>query len=403
MADMGFFTEDVRTSCINSYKHIWREHYNGMKTAEIIHLEHNERNQFEYYMILGLYYPDICYNQMDIAIPPNIHYSTYIRNNILHYTDLECKSPDKSDLLMIADVHTVYEKLQDNVLINILGGYPFFNNRPTLVSNIISMLHVKSWFILIFPDKEKINNKDNITTNLSTIEELKDDGEIVLAYGTESSYSIYELDELHKAIHFDDEHKIWIFTNPQGDYFRLLDLYRLLELLTMIVEINDEARLLFHHVCRALEENKSYSSEERELKIDYENQSEDEKKSMLSFLEAVFYMGMYMRRWEGPGHPYPVKERDTRSEDLSYEVKIKECVDVLSNMLKEPSIVYRLYTIDDNKKEGSFVGLFDKVKKCQYCIRSASKRFIATAVWYRLLLMGEAWPDVDINTIDRIV
>ena len=112
---------------------------------------------------------------------------------------------------------------------------------------------------------------------------------------------------------------------------------------------------------------------------------------------------MYMRRWKGPGFPYPVKEADTRGTDLTYEVKIKECVDVITNMLKTHHLYYRLYAIDNNRKEGHFVSIFEKVKDGKYCIRSASKRFIATAVWYRLLLMGQAWPDVDINTIDRIV
>jgi len=403
MADMGFFTEEVRKSCINSYKALWRKHYNDMKTVEIMNLEPNDRSDFEYYLILGLYYPDIFYKQVEIAIPPNIHYVTYIRQNILDYHNLDDNLPNMTDLLMVADSYNVYENLQDNILINIVGGYPFFDNRHTLVNNIVSMLHVKSWFILLFPDKEKINNKDNITTNLSTIDELKDDGEIVLAYGTESSYSIYELDELLRSIHFNDENKYWMFDNPQGGSFRLLDLYRLLELLTMIVNINDEAMKLYKHVCRALEENKSYSFEERDLKSEYSNLPDGEKKNTLDFLEAVFYMGMYMRRWKGPGHPYPVKETDTRSSDLTFEVKIKECVDVITNMLKTPNIFCRFYSIDDNKKEGSFVGLFDKVKNGKYCIRSASKRFVATAVWYRLLLMGEAWPDVDINTIDRIV
>ena len=268
MADMSFFTEDVREACINNYKPLWRDHYKGMKTVEILNLNPDDRSDFEYYLILGLYYPDIFYKQVEIAIPPNVYYAAYIRQNVLHYHNLNDSIPDMSELLMMADSHNIYEKLQDNMLINIVGGYPFFDSRPTLVNNIVSMLHVKSWFILLFPDKDKINNKDKITTNLSTIEELKDEGGIVLAYGTESSYSIYELNELLRSIRLDDEKQCWVFDNPQGGEFRLLDLYRLLELLSMIVNVNDEALELFKHVGRALEENKSYSSEERDLKLE---------------------------------------------------------------------------------------------------------------------------------------
>lgn len=39
--------------------------------------------------------------------------------------------------------------------------------------------------------------------------------------------------------------------------------------------------------------------------------SPDLKSTIYQLLMYIFDTGMYMRRWQGPGHKYPVKEYDT--------------------------------------------------------------------------------------------
>ena len=50
---------------------------------------------------------------------------------------------------------------------------------------------------------------------------------------------------------------------------------------------------------------------DEEKMIRFRKLSVSEKKMVRKWLLILFEMGMYMRRWVGPGHPYPVLERDT--------------------------------------------------------------------------------------------
>ncbi len=402
---MNHITDPLREECINSHKSIWRAHYSSMKTKDIIELPHCKRSLFEYYLILGLLCPDSFYKEIEVAVPPNQNYSLYVRENILYYADLADNLPESAKYMPLEFSRKFYEKLHDNVLVSILGGYPFFENRSSLVNNIISLLNVRGWFVLIDPRDSKILNSDKQTTYWSSIEDLRDKQETVLAYGNVEGYYFYELDELGNCIHLDDEteEKLWIFSNPHGGQFSLMSVYRLYELLTMLRDVSEKLKGLYYHVHTALEQSKSFSEEDKKLKFIYTGLSELEKREVLEFLEAVFYMGMYMRRWKGPGHPYPIKEKDTFDNDMTYEIKITECSEILKNLFNIKPLYSIFYIIHRGKKETTLKDMFNRVKQNGYCIRMASKRFVSTAVWYRLLLMKETWPDIDINEVESIV
>lgn len=403
------FSEDVRKVCINAYKDVWRHHYKMIKTVEIVKMKPENRSDFEYYLILGLLYPDIFYQQMEVAVPPNWNHATYIRANVHLYHDLLDRIPDSAKLMHIEYARKIYEKLNDNVLISMIGGYPVFENRMSLVNNILNMLYVKNWFVLLSPDMNKVRNKDGVTTLLSTLDDLAEEGAVVLAYGNSREYVFFEAEELMTSIRIEEvEHenmkeKMWVFQNPQGGTFSSVTLYTLLELTSIIAHLDQRIAQLHVHVLTALSENSSYSEEEIGLRDTYAQLDDKERKTISQFLETIFHMGMYMRRWGGPGHPYPIKEEDTKSKDASFEIKITECVNVIDNLLKEFKLLHQFYIVNCGKKERRFVTLFNTVKDGNYCIRSASKRFISTAVWYRLLLMKDTWPDIDINQIDSII
>lgn len=405
MADLNynivFFPDKDREKCIKSNIKIWREFY-SMKTKEIIALDYTDRSPFEYLLLLGLLHPDVFYQQVEVAVPPNIPYHTYIKDNILQYEGLVDSLPEIAKHMPLEFSRKFYEKLHDNILISIIGGYPLFYDRNSLVDNIISLVNVNGWFILLIPDKKKIKNKDCITSLFSSLDELREDEEIVLAYGSSTEYYFYETEELKNSIYLDNDEELWKFINPQGgDKFSYICMYRLLDLLFMIKSVNSKADDLYKHIEFALKDSKFFSEEDKNMRILYFSMDEDEQKKIFEFLEMMFYSGMYMRKWKGPGHKYPLKEKDTFGNE-DHQVKVTECLDLLKNYFNEDPIYNNFYVINKDNKEGYFIGLFNKVRSGDYCIRMASTRFISTAICYRILLMKEMWPDIDINDIDRI-
>ena len=142
--------------------------------------------------------------------------------------------------------------------------------------------------------------------------------------------------------------------------------------------------------------------------------TKEQQQALQEFYRQGFDCGMYMRRWEGPGNPYPIQEGVTQrhfspdanvsaalqrmqSQYDAFPASLKECVHEMmivqwrspeADVTNEP--FFRSLPRGAPAREE---GLFQKVKRGEYCIRMASSRFIWTSAYYLRLCFGEMIPN----------
>ncbi len=112
----------------------------------------------------------------------------------------------------------------------------------------------------------------------------------------------------------------------------------------------------------------------------------------------VFYIGMYFRRWKGPGHPYPVGSSATFGEDpdaIANEKLFALEEKRASYSADVTTFLSKISSVDTDKrktfvvnKHFSFEKIYTFVINRNYCIRMASTIFIATAAYHFSVYKG---------------
>ena len=120
---------------------------------------------------------------------------------------------------------------------------------------------------------------------------------------------------------------------------------------------------------------------------------------------------MYMRKWRGPGHPYPIYEAQTKTLGYDPNDKVTEslihCHQQLVDNSQErkfawdlPVCFYERATVMN--KNVSLGQLLEIVGSGGYCIRMASSLLTSSSYRYLLLFFGERIPNVDMNWIEAV-
>lgn len=141
----------------------------------------------------------------------------------------------------------------------------------------------------------------------------------------------------------------------------------------------------------------------------------DVQKQIFIWLHTRFYTGLYMRRWKGPDHPYPLRSEQTRSDDVP-DLEVSHGLLLMESQrsalppdgktfVQELKLV-RYYT---GKPIGKYIvtcvyldRILEKILDVEECIRMASTDIIVTANYYLDLLYTEPIPDLDLNQLDPI-
>lgn len=147
-------------------------------------------------------------------------------------------------------------------------------------------------------------------------------------------------------------------------------------------------------------------------------QDSSQRDLMKGLLVSFFRMGMYMRQWKGPGHPYPLSSRETGNEapkdsdleKLILENVISERMKFLEFMSELPEeiqgIVWHLpfyFTNNEQnpeKKDFDIATRYNDVfenRRHPLCIRMASAPWSYTGAYYYRQILQESIPDYDIS------
>ena len=139
------------------------------------------------------------------------------------------------------------------------------------------------------------------------------------------------------------------------------------------------------------------------------------KAKLKHYLEVIFQAGMYMRRWKGPGHPYPLRSETTKSEtipDLEVSEKLQEIISIQKELfpIREAYLLINKLPSCEYQADGSiehgripFQHILTQVENGESCIRVASTIFIGTSYHYLRVLFREIYPGLKVRELDHIV
>ena len=187
------------------------------------------------------------------------------------------------------------------------------------------------------------------------------------------------------------------------------------KLATIYVDKADKNAELAILVSEGLQARIKMDYEERRQIIEFTKFTRSDKTHARGWFMALFKTGMYMRRWKGPGHPYPLGSASTKIsiQHAELEVIISRSYGKLESIESKLSTKLLKFIknlkiskfknqkfIKKNKKIGNEIA---KVKAGDECIRMASSNFVGTAYRYLLIFFGEKIPNFNPTKVDEIM
>jgi len=307
------------------------------------------------------------------------------------------------------DLTNYISELTDGEIFENIGVYVPYDSRDELVTNIVAAI---TRLRFMYPSKRSLVRSHNKETLMMT--EITDVETFMVCYGTALKYYTYELADLTAAFHRDEETHVMEFRRPENPNLRFTqnDIEGLVRLLQCFPPTPDIA-LLIERINEALIDAREKIAHDdvarRELLV-FDKATQG---LVREFLRQIFFTGMYMRRWKGPGNPFPVAENDTKDKKEPDE-KVTHEVGTGMEILKQMGPLARAFCMNlkicqYNRDGGidhgaiTFNGEWDGVVKGNQCIRMASTRFIGTGLHYLRALYRETIPGIDVKALDRIV
>lgn len=345
-----------------------------------------------------------------MIIPPGADKRNYFRENLIRYKKIFTRRPGLSpptpeQFTQLRTGHVAYlESFTDMELFTSLGVYISYSSRQELINQLISLRTGNSFFIPL--SRQRCNNKQTLLYN-----DTNDPNLFLIGYGNLMSYLGYEIEELLGSFHYRGEgiHRDFVFLRPENlrSFFHRDDL----ENLRHLIGNYPQATPLLQRITEGLIEMRRKTDYDRNLIRQWENVPQESKEKIHQYLHRLFIAGMYMRRWDGPGTPYPMQQRQTnrtRLPDVEVSRELVECEHMLSNMPGELKIVARglhiveYYGTEVSQTNQTIGNLYDEVRADRYCIRQASSKFVGTGSYYLNLLFTERIPNFDPSRVDTI-
>lgn len=339
-------------------------------------------------------------NELGIVPPFGSFTRLYIAEQLLYYAEVDTSIGYDPNLLYSLYAGQDIAQLSDKVILETLDTHLDYTNREELIAQAREAIAWEGRFF--FPLKR--THRTNTETLLGTAAD--DFHTDMVAYGSLVHYRLYEKDELMLAW---TESTLVHPENPSLTF----DPDAIHQLAELVQFRWDETfyYLLQNHL--ANREDLMRGDADRQKFIADLDQAE--KTRIAAFLHHVFDAGMYMRRWKGPGHPYPVRADDTYGHETPQEsvgVALVQARTELEQMSEEcRKFCLHLRTMDrrSNERTPRYLGQnFERLwasvtpGPTGECIRMASSIFIATSWHYLFLLFDITIPNFDRFAVEFI-
>lgn len=339
--------------------------------------------------------------------------SQYILDNIVDYRYILSRNSlniKPEEIIKRKGYQLIYKLnlLKDTEIFDIFGLCVYHESRLELIERTASAQERPTLMIPLIRDRNKCTNHNYQTyINLTPIEDTKTK---MIAYGTLSSYALFELDELIEGCYKDkDDINIKLrYPNNPTNYFNETELVLLKNLITYFPPC-EETLTLSQKIQEILDSEKESEVDKVIINM-FMSLDEKDKDKLYQALILLFETGMYMRTWKGPGFPYPLKEQDTRQGDPAEAVS-KHLI-LVSNLMKEMSpeaehLLLSLPMCFYNQREieitnRNLLESWEAIIKSKACIRMISIKLIGTAYHYLFILYRYKIPNLNVKEIDSI-
>jgi len=318
-------------------------------------------------------------------------------------------------------------ELTDRQILLLLGGQVVYNTRTQLERLAVDMLSrsptiepgSRHFFV---PFKREPLNRCTLTS----LEETQNREMFLVAFGVATSYVCHEIAELVGYM-APSESGIYRYAilGLNGKYEALTSAQAMeLRLLVsgleprMRSEVRNESQLLLQcldRIGQALRVNNIHDRTAIQQFRKFELQT---RILIRQYLDRVFELGMYMRRWKGPGNPYPLQEAETLRADFDPDVDLRVPVTRVWDTTKKldsgaQRFVHSLRMVVF--KDGRFTHSVSKTMSGVYkqaftmddeqkiCIRMASAELIGSSYYYIDLLYNEVIQGFDPTRLAMIM
>lgn len=355
--------------------------------------------------------------KLGIAIPLSQTGATaaYLQTNIPHYRSVFTRESNFS-LVPLEQLRTrpremssrYLEKLSDFEIFDYFGVYLPYDSRPSLLTAYLNLLREPRF---MYPTKRSLTASINPETISGT--PITDINVFMVCYGSPERYYTYEITDLIGAFYKDSETGIAAFRHPENTNlnFSDTDVDFLVKLLTSFSP-SPEIKILTETIQAIVIDAREFIAGDRELLSAMQKFLPVIKDKIRAFLHEVFECGMYMRRWKGPGHPYPIRAEDTRApnwEDVSVQQCIGRIFHHLRDMGKDAADFCMRLKLCEYQRDGTiehghikFKAEWKNVVSGENCIRIASARFVGTGYHYLRVLFRITIPALRVHEVRAI-
>ena len=365
---------------------------------------------------LDTFSDDEIVNQFGIIVPLSYtgRIREYIMTNIVSYapvlvrSDLEIQPAANLMFMGHAALRKYFTQLRDNEIFTNFNVYLAYNSRVELIDNIVSAVIKPTFFM---PCPVIVTRSANSTTSISEFE-VTDNTIFPIAFGVVSKYHTYEITELIGAFHRHGEDGFILFRHPENIdiLFASEDVEKLLLLLRAFTPTKDITELITR-ITTGMSEVQERTRYDAEFINQFRRFNQENRQHIRKFLYDIFHIGMYMRRWKGPGYPYPMMEKETQIKadpndivtDLLQATKTfleGDGKQIITFCMSLKVCEYSNGRIDIGNKE--FSREWRDVLDAKRCIRQASTMFVGTAYHYLVVLFREQIPNFTVKNVDII-
>jgi hypothetical protein len=365
----------------------------------------------------------------DIVVPKQYtldedKYKKYIVNNILAYKNIltrgRLKSISLEELSKMNEpnIREYLNKLTDREIFNLIEAYIYFDSRETLIGNIIETFTKPGFLLPLKRTRRRGLNKEGFTANFADV--FEDTSLTILGYGTILQYNFFSIEELNQKWNVSRDLPTDDRNNDKITHISIeneMYLKKLLENIDVYPQEIESKNGIISIIDLDIKSSMSKYGE-----IPYDNKAkarlaqftDDEKTKIMDILTNIFYTGWIMRRWQGPGHPFPYKSSQAQGADPDNEVtkKFKEIYDSLNENKKIRKFIFELAECNYDPHTGKyFQSNSYNIKKILYevrnpntgqrvaCIRLSSRPLIITTFHYLASLFDVVIPNFDIDAI----
>lgn len=339
-----------------------------------------------------------------MVIPTNENVDRYFRQNILHYRETVTRPAGLSEFtpmelmkLSPDNLRHALSRYADEEIFQLSGLYFHYTSRLDIINQIVNLQVTPRFFI---PLTRRCKNPE---TFLGT--STRDLTVPIIGYGTLTDYFGYESDELlHSFTYYGEEElQSFVFKSPDlTTIYSIETIRQLLETIRSHPEFEELIRQIDLGLMLQLEKTQYDNRILREFKS--LTQKDQYRSSIRDLFYRLFYSGMYMRRWKGPGHPYPLGMEQTKVK-MSPDDNVISALGELAHLLDSFPSEIRHFLVELRKIEfhgnqmdqspRSIGELLGQVGTHNYCIRMASSILVGTGFYYLRLLYNEIIPNFD--------